>query len=126
MIARALAVMVAAAALSFTGVSAQHVVHAAANGTYDLQIDLHGQAQSAVLTITADKDKKLGGTLTVHDQEFKLESVTLKEHDMIVRATMPHGALTLTLTFKSADELAGPVEVEGMGTGTATGTRRKA
>ena len=50
----------------------------------------------------------------------------LKEHDMIVRATMQHGALTLTLTFKSSDELAGTLELEGMGSGTASGSRRKA
>jgi hypothetical protein len=121
---------IALLAFSFGGVSAQthepHTQSVKAAGVYDVQVDIHGQSQSTVLTIAPDKEGRLGGTLSVHGEEFKLENVTLRGHDMIVRATLPHGALTLTLSFKSADELAGTLEMEGLGSGTAAGTRRKA
>ena len=104
---------------------AQHAGHpVSAVGTYDLQIELGGMAQSSVLTLS-EKDGKLGGTLTLHGQPAKVDSVELKGHEMTMQVAMPHGSLKLSLTFKSSDELSGTFAMEGMGNGTISGTRRK-
>ena len=117
--ALSLAVMAAPARAQHPG---PHQVSAV--GTYDLQVELGGMAQSSVLTLW-EKDGKLGGTLTLHGQPAKVDSVELKGHEMTLQVAMPHGSLKLSLTFKSSDELTGTFAMEGMGNGTISGTRRK-
>jgi hypothetical protein len=125
------AITLVAAALSMALVSAPasaqhpspHQVSVA--GTYDLNVEHGGQAISSVLTIWKEKDGRLAGTITIHGEPVKLDTVTVKGHDMTIHAVLPHGALVLSLAFKSKDELAGTLTMEGMGNGTASGTRRK-
>ena len=107
--------------------SAQHASahQVSVAGTYDLQVEHGGQAISSVLTIWKEKDGRLAGTITIHGEPVKLDSVTVKGHDMTIQAVLPHGALTLSLAFKTSDELTGTLTMEGMGNGTASGTRRK-
>lgn len=108
-------------------VSAQHPSshQVSVAGTYDLHVEHEGQAVSSVLTIWKEKDGRLAGTITIHDEPMKLDSVTVKGHDMTIHAVLPHGALQLSLVFKSNDALTGTFTMEGMGNGTASGTRRK-
>jgi hypothetical protein len=90
-------------------------------GTYDLDLDMHGQVTGAVLSITRDKDGKLKGTLDVHGQSIVLETVTVVESIV----TLASGSeLTVTLTFKNASELLGKWERSEQ-SGTLSGTRRK-
>src|SRR5262245_6158434 len=96
----------------------------AAIGTYDLQVELGGQAQSSVLKLWKEKEG-LTGSFTIHGQDSKVEKVAFKGSDMTVYVTMSHGALTLSLTFKTADQLTGTFSIEGMGSGNVAGVRRK-
>jgi hypothetical protein len=102
-----------------------HQVTVSAVGTYDLQVEMAGQAQSSVLTLWKEKDGTLGGTLTLHGNPAKVDNVALKGNEMTVQVALPHGALKLSLTFKTGDELNGSFTMEGMGNGTIAGTRRK-
>ena len=90
-------------------------------GIYDLDLDMHGQVTSAVLSITLEKDKKLKGTLEVHGQSIELETVTV-EDDVVTLAS--GSELTLTLTFKNDNELLGKW-VRSEQSGLLSGTRRK-
>jgi hypothetical protein len=116
------------ALLSPTAVTAQAHPHASTQahaldpvGTYDLDLDMHGQVTGAVLTITREKDKSLKGTLDVHDQSITLDSVSVDK--MVV--TLASGAeLTLTLTFTNHDALLGKW-TRGDASGSLSGTRRK-
>jgi hypothetical protein len=99
--------------------SASHQFNPA--GIYDLDLDMHGQVTSAVLSITLEKDKKLKGTLEVHGQSIELETVTVEDHVV----TLASGSeLSLTLTFKNDDELLGKW-VRSDQSGLLSGTRRK-
>jgi hypothetical protein len=90
-------------------------------GIFDLDLDMHGQVTSAVLSITQEKDKKLKGTLEVHGQSIELETVTVE--DQVV--TLASGSeLTITLTFKNDSELLGKW-VRSEQSGLLSGTRRK-
>jgi hypothetical protein len=125
------AITLLAATLSLALVSAparaQHTAphQVTAVGTYDLQVEHSGQAMSAVLTLWEEKDGRLTGTITLHGEAMPLDSVTVEGHDLNIRAALPHGALTMSFTFKNKDELTGTFTMEGMGNGTAAGTRRK-
>ena len=102
-----------------------HDVKVSAVGTYDLQVDMGGHGQTSVLTISKEKDGKLGGTITLHGEPTKIEHVTLKGNEMAIQVALPHGALKLSLVFKNADEVMGTFTMEGMGNGTVSGSRRK-
>jgi hypothetical protein len=116
------------ALLSPVAVTAQAHPHASTQahtldpvGTYDLDLDMHGQVTGAVLTITREKDKSLKGTLDVHGQSITLETVSVDK--MVV--TLTSGAeLTLTLTFTNHDALLGKW-TRGDASGSLSGTRRK-
>jgi hypothetical protein len=115
------------ALLSPTAVTAQAHSHASTPahaldpvGTFDLDLDMHGQVTGAVLTIIREKDTSLKGTLDVHDQSITLESVSVDK--MVV--TLASGAeLTLTLTFTNHDALLGKW-TRGDTSGSLSGTRR--
>jgi hypothetical protein len=103
--------------------SAQSAFPASFNavGIYDLDLDMHGQVTSAVLSITLEKDKTLKGTLEVHGQTIELETVTVEDHVV----TLASGSeLTLTLTFRNDNELLGKW-VRSEQSGLLSGTRRK-
>ena len=90
-------------------------------GSYDLDLDMHGQVTGAVLGITREKDGSLKGTLDVHGQSITLETVSV---DGRVVTLASGSELSLTLTFKDDDALLGKW-VRGDLSGTLSGVRRK-
>jgi hypothetical protein len=90
-------------------------------GSYDLELDMHGQVTSSVLLITREKDGSLKGTLDVHGQSIILETVSVEGHVV----TLASGSeLSLTLTLKDDDTLLGKWVRSDM-SGSLSGVRRK-
>lgn len=90
-------------------------------GSFDLELDMHGQVTGAVLRITREKDQSLKGTLEVHGQSITLETVSV---DGRVVSLATGSELTLTLTFSSDHALLGKW-TRSDDSGSLSGTRRK-
>lgn len=89
-------------------------------GKFEIRFDQQGQPSTGVLSISCTNDK-LTPSLEMHGQTTALEFV--KFEDMAV--TLSGGPeLTLTLSFKSADEIAGKWVFSG-NSGSFTGARQK-
>ena len=89
-------------------------------GKFEIRFDQQGEQSTGVLSISCTNDK-LTPTLEMHGQTMALEFV--KFEDMAV--TLSGGPeLTLTLSFKNADEVAGKWVFSG-NSGSFTGARQK-
>ena len=100
---------------------AGHALHAQHGlGKFEIRFDQQGLESTGVLSISCTNDK-LTPTVEIHGQTMALEFV--KFEDMAV--TLSGGPeLTLTLSFKSADEIAGKWLFSG-NSGSFTGARQK-
>src|SRR5687768_5412107 len=97
---------------------AKHAQHGL--GKFEIRFDQRGLESTGVLSIRCTDDK-LTPTVEIHGQNMALEFV--KFEDMAV--TLSGGPeLTLTLSFKSADEIAGKWVFSG-NSGSFTGARQK-
>lgn len=89
-------------------------------GTFDLDFDMNGQATKAILRVTREGNGSLKGTLDVHGQSMRLETVSTVNR--VVR--VGNSDLTLTLDFTTDNAFTGKWASPDGG-GTLTGTRRK-
>ena len=116
--------------VSCAEIHAKHAEHAKQNGhtreahhgfgKFEIRFDQQGEPSTGVLSISCTNDK-LTPTLEMHGQTMALEFV--KFEDMAV--TLSGGPeLTLTLSFKNSDEVAGKWVFSG-NSGSFTGVRQK-
>jgi hypothetical protein len=91
-------------------------------GTYDVDFEMNGQLQTAVLVISQESNGHLTGTLDVHGQSLSLDAVS-DGNDLTL--TPPDGSdLRITLTFKTNNQLSGTWSMHG-NSGGLNGVRRK-
>ena len=94
--------------------------HGYGAGTYDLQFDMHGAQNTAVLRISCEEGK-LVGKLEAHGQTIALEVVGMKD----MQLTLSGGPeISLTLTFKNENQVTGKWTQSG-NSGGVSGTRQK-
>ncbi|MGH7561492.1 MAG: hypothetical protein ACRENB_10775 [Gemmatimonadales bacterium] len=90
-------------------------------GTYDVDLEMHGQTTGSVLVISRGEGGKLAATLEVHGQTITFTEVTVDGRKVELSAGPD---LTLTLAFKT-DSSFGGQWTRAEASGGLAGIRRK-
>lgn len=90
-------------------------------GTYDLDVEMHGQMRSVTLTVVRETDGRLTATLEAPDHAISFDRGTLEDRELTLLAGSD---LTLSLTFTTDDRVTGKW-THADASGSVTGIRRK-